>query len=268
MKYISLLLLSLLVISCSHRKEYKADTYQKMQLEYENEKAELTEALVKANVDKEKLFKDNKSELIKLVKLVDKLKNSKTNFENVNTDTTYTKKDVLMYPINFGLASRKKNKHSNIPMVNAIFIEQGVKSSNKESKFRNYLESLKSCLASEDDNECLQIKSDKMQNFLDIKYAFVVKKMMRTEPKLMKEGFEGGMYIANIICYDIKQDKPIYSFLAMAGNSEQIRVNEQYNSARTRIKEDFEINIKKGILEACREHFVFVDDISFMNLIF
>lgn len=271
MKHYALLLVLLVALSCSTRKEYNAEEFQQIQLDYEKEKIAYSKLKMEANLDKEKLFNENKPLLISLIQLVDQLRDTATSFENVHADTTFFMENVIMKPMNFGIAAGYRTRTedtdqtSKTSIAKVIFLAKGL-SKSSDSFFRGYLDELESCVMTQNDAQCLEIQSDKLQSILDLKYAFIVKELLRIQPEIKKKEFSGGIYMANVVCYDLDTRNPLFTFLATAESSDEISYGGTFGkSADETVKRDFESNIQKGILRACKKHFEFVEDIHFIG---
>lgn len=242
-------LLSIILVSCSSRKEYNDEDYKQQQVNYEKKKAEL-------NRTKGEFFKANKTKLMVLVQLVDELKDTTKSFEGVLSDSTYYKNDVVMNPLNFRLRNLQyTSNEGNVAEANAVFLHRLMTTFSNEI-FSDIFKELKTCYDSNNDLPCFKLKEDELKAILDLKYAFIVDEIIKVNPviKSSKE-FESGLYLSRIICYDIINKNPMLSFVVAAQNSDEISAIN--GLAEMKINQDFNENIKKEISKACKKHFLF-----------
>jgi len=256
------------MVSCSRRKSFDAEEYLQIQKSYELEKISYSEGQQEANKTKQELFDENRIALIDLIYLVEKL--AVTKFDQVNNDTTYFKNDVTMNPVNFGSRNRYMNKSrnqgkSNGALSNVIFLN-GDHENGSNGIGSSYLEKIKSCLfLKEGDFDCLnEIEYHKIKEVMSLEYAFIITEQIRIEPELKGNEFNGGIYAANVICYDLKEKDAIFSFFVISKSSDEVQTSSGAfaRSPKDQLLFDFNRNIKKGIFDSCKKHFQFVDGLS------
>jgi len=262
MKNLLFLLSSLLFFSACIDKDPKLDEakYMSMQQEYEANKNEI--ASVKTS-----FYNDNQETLSKRIAMFRKIKDSSNQFTGVSTDTTYFhQKDALRmtnFPMQLGrnfTIPRTSGSKAKIDAKTAIFIAKDG-NAYAEGAFSAFYEELFDCEPNKISAACTDLKVAKLQDFLNLKYAFVVAGHTLTEPSLEgSSNFSPGIFVANIIAYDLSEDKPILNFSVVATNSDEVSYREGgFLSANPldEIKGDFRVNIQKALWEGCKKHFNF-----------
>jgi hypothetical protein len=238
------------LVSCTGRVKYNAEDFKKQQTEYEQKKARL-------NRTKGKFYKEHKEALLKLVKITNKLIDTATVFKDIPSDTNFFLADVLCRPINYIYSNYLTTSHEQENQVNIIFLDK-MDNNIAESSFTDPLKELRACYKNNSDLACINIKKNKLKSILGLKYAFLVNEILRVDPKAQAKGFESGLYFAQLICYDLIEDKPVLTFVASATSSESIQVfSESQQNVQLQLQQDFRKNIQKGIMDACKKHFMF-----------
>lgn len=251
MRYIYFAILAIYFLaSCTGRVKYNAEDFKKQQIEYEQKKAELKRT-------KGEFFKEHKETLMKLIEITNKLIDTTTVFKDLPSDTNFFLSGVFCKPINYLYSSYSAASQNRANQANVIFLDK-MDNNISESSFTDPLKELRACYKDNTDLACINIKEDKLKTILDLKYAFLVNEILRVEPKVQAKGFEGGLYFAQLICYDLIEDKPVLSFVASATSSESIKVfSESQQNVQFQLQQDFRKNIRTGIMDACKKHFVF-----------
>lgn len=267
MKNIPLLLCSIvLVCSCVDKNpELDEEKYKQLQLTYENDKSSL-------ETNKTEFFNTHKATIVHKIELFKKLKDSTNAFTGVNVDSTFYLKGVHIKTINFprsfthssaeqfkqSLLGKRSVGTKNDGAEKAIFLpKQG-----NEFAENNFVESysnLYGCDLAKIDSECANMSVERLQEFLDLKYAFIIQGYRMVEPSLEdSKNFTAGIFFATIVAYDLTTEKPILSFSSVATNSDEVsyRKGGYLNQKPTEIiKQDFEQSIKKELGKSCLKHF-------------
>lgn len=248
MKHVYLaLLLFALCFSCIDKKpELSAADYKKKQEDYERLKTELSK-------DKTAFYNENKDSLMAKIELFKKLKDTATVYTNINEDETFFLDSEPIKAINFhGSADAQ---------IKAVFLTKGDDSFTNH-KFNEPYSRLYVCAENEEDKSCSSLQSAVLENFLALKYAFVIDGYRLMEPDIEGEdGFSSGLFLGSILVYDLQKDSPIYEFTFTASNSDEVKyMTGGYMDQNPQhvLNRDFEANIIESIKENCKKHFNFV----------
>lgn len=248
MKYSFTLLFALLLFSSCVDKnpELNEEDYRLAQQEYEKMKAEI-------DGGNEAFFTEHKNEVFNKINLFKRLKDSTNVFENVNKKEGFYLENVKLQAINF--------KIGNIDGEKVIFLP---KNKTGKSLFNYKLsepyEALYYCEKHEE--KCSHLKAEVLQEFIDIKYVFVLNGYRVLEPKIIDgSSFQSGLFIGDITVYDIDADKPIYNYVINASNNDEVSYasfgNDNKMLTDLYLQNDFNDNIYKSIVEATEKHFNF-----------
>ncbi|MEH0157212.1 hypothetical protein V6R21_24075 [Limibacter armeniacum] len=264
MKNISTFLLLLLVLSaCSNRKEYKAEDFKKQQQEYETLKAEVSQS-------KQLFYTEHKAKLTRLIQKLNYLEDENTDFGAVAIDSNYYKSDILLEPLNLGhkisiYGKNDKDDHlKDLPKAKAVFIIRSKDEYISKLVF-DPAKDLRSCYDSVLDMDCLSVKEEKLSELMEVQYAFVIDLMYLEKPSVTGSSqFNGGTFAGMVTFYDMEEEKALLRFVVTATSSDEIQTHSSFgNRSIGRVLEsDFKHNIKEGILETCRKHFVFSNNLT------
>ncbi len=249
MKTFFIVFLSLFILTSCVEKNPQLDEvdYKKEQQEYELLKAKLEGG-------NKSFFIENKDEIFSKINLFKKLKDTATVFEDVNDTKDFYLNDVKLQSINYNIGNKEGLK--------VVFIEK-----EKEGKpsFYHKLEEPYDALyfcETNDKDKCSNLDLDLIKEFLDIKYVFIINGYRLMEPKITgSKSFESGLFIADIVVFDIENNKPIYNYSVSATNNEEISVvslgKGAYDLSDHYLTNDFNKNINQNMREETEKHFNF-----------
>jgi len=249
MKTFFIVFLSLFILTSCVEKNPQLDEadYKKEQQEYELLKAKLEGG-------NKSFFIENKDEIFSKINLFKKLKDTATVFEDVNDTEDFYLNDVKLQSINYNIGNKEGLK--------VVFIEK-----EKEGKpsFYHKLEEPYDALyfcETNDKGKCSNLDLDVIKEFLDIKYVFLINGYRLMEPKITgSKSFESGLFIADIVVFDIENNKPIYNYSVSATNNEEISVvslgKGAYDLSDHYLTNDFNKNINQNMREETEKHFNF-----------
>lgn len=249
MKTFFIVFLSLFILTSCVEKNPQLDEvdYKKEQQEYELLKAKLEGG-------NKSFFIENKDEIFSKINLFKKLKDTATVFEDVNDTEDFYLNDVKLQSINYNIGNKEGLK--------VVFIEK-----EKEGKpsFYHKLEEPYDALyfcETNDKDKCSNLDLDLIKEFLDIKYVFIINGYRLMEPKITgSKSFESGLFIADIVVFDIENNKPIYNYSVSATNNEEISVvslgKGAYDLSDHYLTNDFNKNINQNMREETEKHFNF-----------
>ena len=249
MKTFFIVFLSLFILTSCVEKNPQLDEadYKKEQQEYELLKAKLEGG-------NKSFFIENKDAIFSKINLFKKLKDTATVFEDVNDAEDFYLNDVKLQSINYNIGNKEGLK--------VVFIEK-----EKEGKpsFYHKLEEPYDALyfcETNDEEKCSSLDSDVIQEFLDIRYVFIIDGYRLMEPKKMgMKSFEPGLFAADIVVYDIDEDKPIYNYSISATNNDEISVvnmgGRAYDLTDHYLINDFNKNINENMRVETEKYFYF-----------
>lgn len=251
MKISLIVFISLFILtSCVEKDPQLSEAdYRKEQQEYEQLKAKLEGG-------NKSFFLENKEAIFSKINLFKKLKDTTTLYENVNNTEDFYLDDIKLQAINYNIGNKEGLK--------AVFLEKekdGTPSFNR--KLEEPYDALYFC-ESNDEDKCSNLDLDVIKEFLDIKYVFIINGYRLMEPKITgSKSFESGLFIADIVVYDIDNDKPIYNYSVSATNNEEISVvslgRGAYDLSDHYIANDFNNNINENMRVETEKYFNFSD---------
>jgi hypothetical protein len=188
------------------------------------------------------------------------LKDSTTKFEEVNSDPEFYLPARSLRAINY---NKGKNLHGNSESsvlntgVDKIVFLPVEGNEFAENSYEEAYQYLYDCDFVGDD--CSTISTDILKDFVDLKYAFIIKGYRITEPKIQPDDtFESGLFMAMITVFDITNSKAIYQFTSVASNSEEVSFREDgflSQEPQHEIERDFDGNIGSEIWKSVQTHF-------------
>lgn len=248
-----------LFVSCVNKTpELNEEEYILFQQEYEANKKKSTE-------QKEQFFAEYKDEIKLKLDLIESLKDSTRTFDVEIKDEDYFLDGLTLTPINNksirGSYYREEpSNDESAASINVVFLAVNGNDF-AEYKYEEPYNKLYDFDFETSNTSELEVDYNELKQFVDLKYAFISQGYRVMEPTLgADDTFESGMFFGTYVFYDLVNNKPLYSIVTSASNSEEISFTENKYYKRKEIdviKGDFEMNITTEITKSLKKHFVF-----------